>query len=198
MEQQQSTLRHRLHIGLRTAKSLLAIFVGFWIWQLVRCIYPDLEVHPIYIYIYGLIEIRDSSEKTLDFGTRRLKATAVAMCVGLPMLALVEWLQSLTTVAWVLTAIELGCLLLGVLLALLLAQKIGCKTFCGLAAAILIVLMVSHADDGRYLYAVLRAFQTVVGVFVAWLINVKLFPYPARPKPGQKAEPSEEPTEKTQ
>lgn len=171
-----------LHIGLRTAKSLLAIFVGFWIWQLVRCFFPDLEVHPIYIYIYGLIEIRDSSEKTMDFSARRIKATIVAICVGLPMMALVEYFQSLTHTEWIHIGIELGCLLFGSLLALLLAQIVGCKTFCGLAAAYLIVLMVSHAGDGRYLYAVLRAFQTVAGVFVAWLINVKLFPYPSRPK----------------
>ena len=35
------------HVGLRKVKSLIAIFAGFWIWQLVRLAFPDLEVHPI-------------------------------------------------------------------------------------------------------------------------------------------------------
>ena len=51
-----------------------------------------------------------------------------------------------------------------------------------LAAAIFIILLIYHADDNRYLYAVLRAFQTVIGVFVAWLVNVVLLPYPSRKK----------------
>ena len=43
-----------------------------------------------------------------------------------------------------------------------------------------------------YIYAILRAFQTIAGVFVAWLFNVKLFPYPgkdAAPKKAAEEEP---------
>ena len=57
-----------------------------------------------------------------------------------------------------------------------------CRNFCGLAAAIYIVLIVSHTNDDPYIYAILRAFQTIAGVFIAWLINVWLWPYPARKK----------------
>ena len=64
----------------------------------------------------------------------------------------------------------------------LIAEKAGCKAFCGLAAAIYIILIVGHANDGRYLYAFLRSLQTIIGVLVAWLVNVKLFPYPGKQK----------------
>jgi len=181
----KKTLADRLpHIGLRKLKSLLAIFVGFWVWQLVRLAFPDLEVHPIYIYIYSMIEIRDSSEKTVNLGGRRIKATFTAMGVGLPILALAEFLRDLPVFAveWARIGLDVGLLLFGVLLTLMIAEKVGCKTFCGLAAAIFIILLISHADGERYFYCILRAAQTLVGVFIAWLINVKLLPYPGPEK----------------
>lgn len=170
------------HIGLRKVKSLLAIFVGFWIWQLVRVFFPGLEVHPIFIYIYGVIEIRGTSEKTVELGSLRIRATFVAIAIALPLIALQIFLQGLIEPQWGRIGVELTLLLLGTLVALTVAEKAGCKTLCGLAAVYLIVLMVSHADGERYLYSVLRACQTILGVFVAWLINVKLFPYPTKPK----------------
>ena len=70
---------HLPHVGMRKIKSLLAIFVGFWIWQAVRLLFPSLEVHPLYVYVYGLIEMRDSSQKTVDMGRDRIKATFLAI-----------------------------------------------------------------------------------------------------------------------
>ena len=171
-----------MHIGMRKWKSLLAIFISFWVWQLIRLVFPDLEVHPIYMYIYGLIEIRDTSEKTVDFGSRRLKATLSAFLVGLPLLALVDVVKGFVSAEWAFVAIDLLFVMVGVLIVFAVAQKLGCKTFCGIAAIIYIILLVSHSDDGRYIYCLLRAFQTVLAVGIAWLLNVKLFPYPSKQK----------------
>ena len=78
---------------MRKVKSILAVFVGFWIWQLIRLFAPSLEVHPIYIYIYGIIEMRETSEKTVNFGKLRIKSTVVALLIGLPTLLLSDYLQ---------------------------------------------------------------------------------------------------------
>lgn len=174
---------HLPHVGLRKLKSLLAIFVGFWVWQLVRLVFPSLEVHPLYIYIYGLIEIRETSQKTQDMGKCRIKATFTAMGVGLPLLAAIMYLTNLTEPAWLDAGIELAIILLGVLITLIIAEKVGCKAYCGLAAAIFIIFVISQREGEPVYYSVLRASQTIVGVFIAWLINVKLFPYPSRPRP---------------
>ncbi len=175
---QQNVKKYFPHIGQRKMKSILAIFVGFWLWQLLRLVVPGLEIHPIYIYIYGIIEMRDSSEKTVDMGKRRIKATFVALGIGLPFLALMDLAKLPFQQAWVHIGVEVFFILLGVLICLIVAEKVGCTTFCGLAAAIFVILLVSHADDERYIYSLLRAAQTILGVFLAWLINVKLFPYP--------------------
>ena len=177
---------HLPHVGMRKLKSLLAIFVGFWIWQLIRLVFPSLEVHPLYIYIYGVIEMRDSSQKTVDMGRDRIKATFVAIGIGLPFLFLGRWLTGLAEPSWLSTGIDLSLLLLGTLLTLLLAEKTNCHAYCGLCAAIFIIFMLTQKDGEPVYYSVFRASQTLIGVFVAWLINVKLFPYPRNPRPEKK------------
>ena len=174
---------HLPHVGLRKLKSLLAIFVGFWVWQLVRLIFPSLEVHPLYIYIYGLIEIRETSQKTMDLGKKRIKSTFTAIGVGLPILLLMEYLTGLAATGWMDAGIELALILVGTLITLLIAEKVGCGVYCGLSAAIFIILVISQREGEPFYYSTLRAGQTLVGVFIAWLINVKLFPYPSRPRP---------------
>ena len=182
MKEIKKKLNHLPHIGMRKVKSILAIFIGFWIWQLIRLLVPALEVHPIYIYIYGLLEIREDSEKTIDFGKLRIKSTLVALAVGVPMLLLSDYLQTLTQVGWMQIGIELALVLVASLVVLCVAEMFDCKSFCGLAAAIVIILMISHSINEPLIYAILRAGQTLIGVSVAWLINVKLFPYPRKPK----------------
>ena len=166
-----------VHLGMRKLKSLLAIFVGFWLWQLVRLFMPGLEMHPIYIYIYGVLEMRETSEKTVNMGLNRLKTTFVALGVGLPVLFLTAFIKDFIHTQWILTAVDLTMLLAGTLLVLLAAEWAGCKTLIGLAAAIFIILMVSHSDREPLAYSLMRSAQTIAGIFVAWLINVKLFPY---------------------
>lgn len=170
------------HIGMRKWKSILALFISFLVWQVIRLFFPDLEVHPIYMYIYGVVEIRDSSEKTVDFSGRRLKANICGFAIGLPLLALMDLLKAFTPAGWVHLAIEITLILIGALITITVAQKAGCQNFCGIAAILFVVLFVSHCDDGRYLYCLLRALQTVLAIFIAWLLNVKLFPYPEKPK----------------
>lgn len=172
---------HLPHIGLRKLKSILAIFMGFCIWQLLRLFLPQLETHPLFIYIYGLIEIRETSEKTKDFGTRRIIATFTAIGTGLPLMLLTDFLLPRLTQPWLRTGLQITVLLLGALLVLCVAEWVKCKAFCGLSAAIFIILMISHFETPVYLRSVMRSFQTIIGVGVAWVINVKLLPHPAKP-----------------
>ena len=174
------TQKNSLHIGMRKVKSLLAIIIGFLIWQALRLFFPDLEVHPLFIYLYGFLEIRDTSEKTKTLGMQRIKATAVAMAIGLPILSLRIWIHASLDNGSLITLLDLALILAGALVALLLAERIHCGAMTGLAAVIYIILLLYHADDTRYLYSVLRALQTVIGVLVAWLVNVVLFPYPRK------------------
>ena len=170
------------HIGMRKIKSILAIFVGFWVWQALRLAIPGLETHPLFIYIYGMIEIRESSDKTKDYGRMRILATATAIIIGLPFMLLTDALRPILAGTWMKTGMEITVLLVGALLVLCVAEWAKCKVYVGLSAAIFVILMLSHFESRVYLYSIMRAFQTVIGVIIAWFINVKLLPYP--PKPG--------------
>ena len=170
------------HNGMRKVKSILAIFIGFWLWQLIRLLVPGLEVHPTFIYIYGLIEIRDSSEKTKDMGRRRIIATLCAVLVGLPMTFLYNLLFPHIQQDWLLSGFQLAILILGTLVTLMVAEAAKCGTFCGIAAIVFILLALKHYDSSMYLYSFLRVCQTLLAIGIAWLLNVKLLPYP--PTPG--------------
>lgn len=170
------------HIGMRKIKSILAIFVGFCLWQTLRLFLPELEVHPIFIYIYGMIEIRETSEKTKDYGRMRIMATFTAIIIGLPIMLLTDWISPMLAERWARTLLEIAVLISGALLVLCAAEWVKCRVYCGLAAAIYMILMISHFESSMYLYSIMRAFQTIIGVTIAWVINVKLLPYP--PKPG--------------
>lgn len=173
------------HIGMRKVKSVLAIFVGFCLWQLLRLILPGLETHPLFIYIYGVLEMRETSEKTVDYGKARIMATFVAILTGLPFMFLADFVRPFLTSGWS-RALEITIMLVGTLLVLCVAERVKCRMYCGLAAAIYIILMITHFESRVYLYSIMRAFQTIIGVGIAWLINVKLFPYPTRRKNQKK------------
>lgn len=167
-------------IGMRKVKSLLAILIGFIIWQGIRLFFPDLDPHPLFIYLYGFLEIRDSSDKTKELGKQRIKVTLIAMVIALPMLLLRIFLHNKIQAQWTEICIDLVMVLVGVLLSFELGEKMKCGAMTGLTAAIFVILFLYHADDDRYLYTALRATQTIIGVFVAWLVNVLIFPYPGK------------------
>jgi len=115
---------------MRKFKSVLAIFIGFCFWQLLRQFIPGLEVHPIFIYIYGMIEIRETSEKMMDYGKMRIMATFTAIGVGLPFMILFDWLKPLHSLGLQHSLLEISILLLGVLVTLCVAEWVGCKVYC--------------------------------------------------------------------
>ena len=113
---------HLPHIGMRKVKSILALFVGFWLWQALRLVIPGLEVHPIFIYIYGMIEIRETSDKTRDYGRMRIIATVTAIVIGLPFMLLTDGLRPLVAGSWLKTGMEILFLLIGSLAVLCVAE----------------------------------------------------------------------------
>jgi len=169
-----------LHIGMRKVKTLLSIVTGFLVWQLFRLVVPGLTVHPYFTYIYSMLEVRESSEKTREMSGRRLKVTIIGLLLGFAFLILTDYLTKRISLIWIKTVIELALILLGVLLTLVIAESAGCKTSCGLTAIVFIVVVVSHTTEDIYFYALQRLVQTLVGLFSAWLINVKIFPYPRK------------------
>ncbi len=162
----------KLHIGMRKVKSLIALVVTFIIWQVIRVFLPMLETHPVFAYIYSVIEIRETPDKTKKFGKLRIKATFIGLIVGLAFIILSVFVTAkINGGIWYLLT-ELLFILLATLISLLVAEKTKCENFCGIAAIISIICMVSHNEEDVYLYAIMRVVQTLIGVFSAMFINV--------------------------
>ena len=159
------------HIGMRKIKSLIAVALAFIVWGIIRIFLPQLEPHPIFAYIYAIIEIRDTAEKSKSFGFLRIKATLVGLSIGLIFVTISIWLTSLVTGEWQKIFIDFGLILIATLLALCAGEIFNCKNFCGIAAIIAVICMVSHSGEDRYLYAIMRVIQTLIGVFVAIFVN---------------------------
>ena len=169
-------------VGMRKVKSLMAVALAFAIWQVVRIWFPQFDVHPLFGYIYAVIEMRESSEKTKQFGLRRIKATLIGLAVGLSALPLSIRYGTYAGQGAAFVLNDLVIILLGILLTLWLAELLRCENFCGIAAIIFVICLVRDrsTDINIYLYAILRVFQTLLGVFCAWVINALVCPYPKK------------------
>lgn len=169
-------------IGMRKVKSLLAVALSFGVWQVVRIWFPQFDVHPLFGYIYAVIEMRDSVEKTKQFGKRRMKATLLGLGVGLLAIPVSVRYGTYAGQGISFALVDLFIILLGVLVTLWLAELFRCENFCGIAAIVFVICLVR--DKGTsiniYLYAVLRVFQTLLGVFSAWVVNAYVCPYPKK------------------
>ena len=169
-------------VGMRKIKSLLAVTLSFVIWQLVRIWIPQFDVHPLFGYLYAIIEMRDSVEKTKRFGKLRIKATLLGLSVGLSALPLSVAYGTYAGEGAIYVLTDLVIILLGVLITLWLAELLRCENFCGIAAIIFVICLVRDKDSNVniYLYAILRVFQTLLGVFSAWVVNALVCPYPKK------------------
>lgn len=160
-----------LHIGMRKIKSILVLIVVFAVWQVIRSVIPKLEVHPIYAYIYAVIEMRETTEKTKIFGIRRIIVTIIGLGIGLLFIFFSNHIVAEFFNPQVKFYVDFILILIATLLSLCIAETLHCENFCGLAAVITIIFMVAHTDDKQYIYAIMRILQTVMGVCIAFIIN---------------------------
>lgn len=164
---------HLPKIGMRKVKSVLAALLAFAIWQVVRIFLPQLNIHPLFGYIYAIIEMRDTVQKTKEFGRLRIKATFIGLFTGLSAMPLSVKYGSFAVIGAQGVIVDLVIIMLGVLVTLWLAELFKCKNFCGIAAIIFVICMVrdKNLEMNIYIYAILRVFQTLLGVFSAWVVN---------------------------
>ena len=101
--------------------------------------------------------------------------TLVSVPLCLLILSLGTWVRSFSPGGWVNTAVEVAVLLFGILVMLVVGESLGLN--CPVACAVCVAMVSRYFNDGRYLYSILRSTYTIISVFSAWLVNVKLFPY---------------------
>ena len=171
-------LKNMPKIGMRKVKSAIALVLSFLLWQLVRIPFPGVEVHPLFAYIYSIAEMRPTADKTKQFGWWRIKATFIGITLGLCALPLSASFGTCAGEGITYVLVDILIFVVGVILALCLAELLKCENLCGLAAMIFIICLVRdrNANVNIYLYAVIRVVETLIGVFSAWFINNFVYP----------------------
>ncbi len=165
-------MKHKLQhfFGMRKVKSLIALAICFVIWQLIRLFLPQLEAHPIYAYFYTVLEMRNSIETEKRTSLERIKTNVIGFSVAFVAVAVRGFVCTLPHLAAYALWIEFAIILVGVLLALNIADWAKCKTL-GAIAAMTFIICFWHTEDSPYLYAFLRFLQTLMGVGVAFGVN---------------------------
>ena len=160
-------------IGMRKIKSAIAVVLSFFLWQLVRIPFPQFEIHPLFGYIYSVSEMRATVEDSKKFGWWRIKATFIGLGLGLCALPISVSYGTYAGESFTYVLVDIVIFVLGVLIALWLADWLKCGNMCGLAAMIFLICLVRDrsARVDIYLYAILRVIETLIGVFSAWLVN---------------------------
>ena len=148
-------MNFKIHIGMRKIKSLLAVALSFFVWQAIRFFLPMIEPHPIFAYVYSIVDMRADASQTQSFGRQRIKATLIGLVMGLIFIALSVFVGSKIENENLRIFVEFVFILLAVLSSLCVAEMLGCKNFCGVAAYISVIYMVLHSGDDIFLYAIM-------------------------------------------
>ncbi len=163
--------------GARKTKSIIALVICFGFWQIVRLLFSnlDLEVTPIYACFYAVIEMRTDLETEKRTSLSRIKANLVGFMVAFAAIAARDALLSINGADKFSILIEFGLITLGVFISLNIADAINCTTLCAIATITFIVCF-RHTEHNPYFYATLRFFQTLMGLGVAYMVNLYISP----------------------
>lgn len=160
--------------GLRKLKSVIALAVCFILWQGIRLIFPRLEVIPIYAFLYSVIEMRKTIEQSKITAISRIKVTVIGFSIAFISIGVENSLSNFEFASRYISLIELLLILIGVLIAINIAEAMRCGALCAFAATTFIICFL-HTAYNPYIYSFLRFVQTIMGVGVALLVNLFIF-----------------------
>ncbi len=157
---------------MRKLKSLIAVSLAFFLWFLIRLPFPELEPHPMFAYIYAVLEMRKDPEETKNFSRLRIKATIIGLLTGLFFLSIALRLGISGQTDHPAVLGEFITILAACLVSLLVSDVLHCESFCGIATIITVMCMIGTRNKNPYLYAVMRTLQTLIGVGAATFVNL--------------------------
>lgn len=172
---------------MRTIKTGVALVLSYLVVIPLQYVLPGLypllagQNGPFYTCIAAIICMQNSVGKSVHQGISRLISTAIGGGVGLIVLTSDTWLSNP-----IFFSLMLGG---GTVLVIWLCNVIRRPESCSLGAVVFCVILFYHTGPERYLYAVSRMLETVVGVLIAILVNRFL---PDHRAEKRQAEPSRE------
>ncbi|GHU40132.1 FUSC family protein [Clostridia bacterium] len=166
-------------IGMRTAKTGLAVFACLLFYELERFVVLHMGVpsesliyqmvmdnemrHPFYACLSAILSMQDSVHGSLKFGYYRILGTVIGAVLGLLFLILNHQVFQY----------KLTLLLapLGIIILIQLCNLVKIQSATIISCTVFLLLVMVVQGESPYEYAAARLFDTFVGVFLAIGIN---------------------------
>ena len=158
--------------GMRTIKTAVAVVLCLVIFELIRLggidsffTHEESAQPPTAFYACtaAIICMQDTVERSIKKGAHRLVGTAVGGAVGLLILLFDDAVPFMP-----LTILAAG---VGIVMCISLCNILKFPDASAICCVVLVAILMNHNAADRYLYAVYRMLETVVGIMVAVLVN---------------------------
>lgn len=143
-------------IGMRTIKTSLVVIIAYFVSSIIP---NSLEFSLIYA---GIIAIDTSVASSLEVSVYRVMGTIIGSIVGLTF----SYLPIYKGLA----------MSLGVIVVILINNYLDTKKATGIGIVLVIIILLGSSEYTPFLYSIQRTIDTLLGVLIATVVNILIFP----------------------
>ncbi len=149
-------MEERFKIGMRTIKTAVAVLVC----MLAMMFFP--VENAFYACIAAVICMQQTMEHTIRIGLDRMKGTIVGALLGIGALMLQQCITIDLTIIFA---------PFGVIFVLYLCNVMKMPASCSIGCVVYLSILLVQRDMPPYLFGIVRALETFVGILIAMLVN---------------------------
>lgn len=151
------------HIGWRNIKTSLAVLACLLIGRVME------NNFPLYACTAAVICMKDTIKNSVKHGIIRMKATIIGGIIAIAFLAINEYAPFNIPNEVIVP--------LGIMITIYFCGFLDWKEASALACVVVLVILLMHnQDQDKYLYAINRVIETLMGIIVAVVINTYIVP----------------------
>lgn len=143
-------------IGMRTIKTSLVVIIAYFVSSIIP---NSLEFSLIYA---GIIAIDTSVASSLNVGLYRVLGTIIGSIVGL----IFSYIPIYKGLA----------MAIGILVVILINNYLDTKKATGIGIVLVIIILLGSDEYTPFLYSIQRTIDTLLGVLIATVVNILIFP----------------------
>lgn len=151
----------KFKLGMRTLKSGIAVFLVILLFKLVGWQGTNIAA------LTAVFSLREDFDRSVHFGASRILGNSIGGFYAVLFFMASQFFHGHFLVTLILIPI-------GVMLTIMTNVAMGNKAGIIGAAAAMLIITLSTPSGGPVLYAIIRVFETFVGVFIAILVNYDL------------------------
>ena len=151
-------------IGYRNIKTGLAVFLCILIYAILN------KENYLYACISTILCMGNTLENSIQSGKHRVVGTLIGGCFSIIVLLIIQNYIHISYKNPILIA-------LGVSIVIYLCNIFKVQEACGLSCVMFLIVMLSYSNGDAVNYVVSRTIDTMIGIFVAFFINIGIKPY---------------------